>query len=60
MTIRSDMTVQQLIDELDSLWTRNASTAHDIARTKARRDGHKYSVVDRESVKAALKELISD
>lgn len=54
------MTLQELHDNLDKIWSSPASTDMDNARRKAERDGHKYRVIDREGFRAALARIIEE
>ena len=46
-----------LLDQVDQIWNRNLSTDTHNAREKAKRDGHKYVVIDREGFRAVLRAL---
>ncbi|MFH5773544.1 hypothetical protein ACHFJ0_04775 [Paracoccus sp. NGMCC 1.201697] len=49
-----------LLDQMDNIWSSDMSTATDNARQKAKRDGHKYRVIDREGFRAALRALAGE
>lgn len=48
---------REIADCLDDLFSGSVSNDMDNARTKAKRDGHKYRVIDRETLRAGLLSL---
>lgn len=54
------MAAEVLLGGLDNRWDKSLSADTNSARQKAERDGHKYSVIDREGFRAALLAIAKD